>query len=253
MYVNLDRKMLAGINRKTLLRYLLGGLLIIALAGILIVTGVTNSLFGETKEAVISTVLVASVAVLLTGCLFSLNYQRRVRELALKFAELIYADREETRENESDELEMLRDAYASLEDELHTSVAEREKLQQELRHSGEELEQRVVARTRELLEQIRDLNVELEERRRIEKKRFADFKELKEKMNSVKTLSGLIPICASCKRIRDEDGYWNELEAYIEAHSDIVFSHGICPECIEKLYPVKQPVKSPMRGVPYLR
>lgn len=235
------------------MRYLLGGFLIIALAGILMVAGVTNSLFGETKEAVISTVLVASVAVMLTGCLLSLNYKRRVRKLALQFAELVYAGEEEARTNESDELAMLRDTYASMEEELQKSVSARERLQQELRNASDELEQRVVARTRELLEQNRNLNVELEERRRIEKKRAADFKELKKKMDSVKTLSGLLPICASCKRIRDEDGYWNELETYIEAHSDIVFSHGICPECIEKLYPVKQPVKSPMRGVPYLR
>lgn len=50
-------------------------------------------------------------------------------------------------------------------------------------------------------------------------------------------LSGMLPICASCKKIRDDKGYWNQIETYIKAHSDAKFTHGICPECSEKLYP----------------
>ena len=50
------------------------------------------------------------------------------------------------------------------------------------------------------------------------------------------TLSGLIPICANCKKIRDDKGYWNQLESYIEKHSEAQFSHGICEECAEELY-----------------
>lgn len=53
----------------------------------------------------------------------------------------------------------------------------------------------------------------------------------------VKELSGLVPICASCKKIRDDEGYWNMLETYIEKHSRAKFSHSICPECAKKLYP----------------
>ena len=53
----------------------------------------------------------------------------------------------------------------------------------------------------------------------------------------IKTLSGLLPICSSCKKIRDDKGYWEEIECYITAHSEAGFSHGICPECTEKLYP----------------
>jgi YesN/AraC family two-component response regulator len=60
--------------------------------------------------------------------------------------------------------------------------------------------------------------------------------ELEEALDKVKLLSGLIPICASCKKIRDDEGYWNQLEAYISAHSEAVFSHSICPECTERLY-----------------
>lgn len=61
--------------------------------------------------------------------------------------------------------------------------------------------------------------------------------ELKEAMAKVKLLSGFIPICASCKKIRDDEGYWNQIESYISNHSEAVFSHGICPDCAKELYP----------------
>lgn len=60
--------------------------------------------------------------------------------------------------------------------------------------------------------------------------------ELKNALEKVKTLSGMLPICASCKKIRDDKGYWNQIESYIEKHSQAEFSHGICPVCSEKLY-----------------
>lgn len=63
------------------------------------------------------------------------------------------------------------------------------------------------------------------------------IKELQRAVASIKTLSGLIPICASCKKIRDDQGYWNQLEAYISEHSGAEFSHGICPDCAIKIYP----------------
>jgi len=56
-------------------------------------------------------------------------------------------------------------------------------------------------------------------------------------LTEVKKLSGLLPICSSCKKIRDDRGYWTELESYIDAHSEAKFSHGICPDCARKLYP----------------
>ena len=61
--------------------------------------------------------------------------------------------------------------------------------------------------------------------------------ELQETLAHVKTLRGLLPICASCKKIRDDQGYWNQIEAYVENHTDALFSHGICPDCAKKLYP----------------
>lgn len=60
--------------------------------------------------------------------------------------------------------------------------------------------------------------------------------ELQEALAKVKTLSGLLPICATCKKIRDDQGYWNQIEAYIRDHSEVEFSHGICPGCAKKMY-----------------
>ncbi len=62
-------------------------------------------------------------------------------------------------------------------------------------------------------------------------------KELKEALANVEQLSGLLPICSSCKKIRDDKGYWGEVEEYIIKHSEATFTHGICPACIKKLYP----------------
>ena len=61
--------------------------------------------------------------------------------------------------------------------------------------------------------------------------------DLKEALSKVKLLSGLLPICSNCKKIRDDQGYWNQIEKYIGEHSNAQFSHGICPECAKKLYP----------------
>ena len=61
--------------------------------------------------------------------------------------------------------------------------------------------------------------------------------ELQKAVAEIKALKGFIPICASCKKIRDDEGCWDQLEAYIGKHTDAVFSHSICPECVEKLYP----------------
>ncbi|MGO9015942.1 MAG: response regulator transcription factor [Dissulfurispiraceae bacterium] len=61
--------------------------------------------------------------------------------------------------------------------------------------------------------------------------------ELQDAIAKVKTLSGMLPICASCKKIRDDKGYWKQIEAYISEHSEALFTHGICPECTRKLYP----------------
>jgi len=63
------------------------------------------------------------------------------------------------------------------------------------------------------------------------------MKELKQALSQVKQLSGFLPICSHCKKIRDDKGYWNQIESYIHNHSEAEFSHGICPECAREHYP----------------
>lgn len=78
--------------------------------------------------------------------------------------------------------------------------------------------------------------------REAELKRYAEererlIEELNEALAKVKLLSGFLPICSSCKKIRDDSGYWNSIEKYIIEHSEATFTHGICPECMKALYP----------------
>jgi DNA-binding NtrC family response regulator len=78
------------------------------------------------------------------------------------------------------------------------------------------------------------------ERKRMVEEREKLILELQEALANVKKLSGLLPICTSCKKIRDDKGYWNKIEAYIYEHSEADFTHSICPECMEKLYPKEE-------------
>jgi PleD family two-component response regulator len=68
---------------------------------------------------------------------------------------------------------------------------------------------------------------------KMEKKNF----ELQKALDEVKTLRGILPICSSCKKIRNDDGYWEQIDSYIRDHSEAEFSHSICPECVHSLYP----------------
>jgi len=80
---------------------------------------------------------------------------------------------------------------------------------------------------------IRDIS----ERKAAEAERERLIGELQEALARVKTLSGLLPMCASCRKIRDKQGAWHNLESYIRQHTEADFSHGICPECRRRLYP----------------
>lgn len=77
----------------------------------------------------------------------------------------------------------------------------------------------------------------ISEQKKIEANQKKLIKDLQMALDEVKTLSGLIPICAHCKKIRDDKGYWTSVEQYISSHSDIDFSHAICPDCIKEHFP----------------
>lgn len=82
-----------------------------------------------------------------------------------------------------------------------------------------------------------EIKIEMEERKRAQIEKENLIIQLQDALSKVKTLSGFLPICASCKKIRDDNGYWNQIESYISTHSEAEFSHGICPDCVKKLYP----------------
>ena len=78
---------------------------------------------------------------------------------------------------------------------------------------------------------------DISERKANEREREKLISDLEKALTKVKLLSGLLPICASCKNIRDDKGYWNQIESYIRDHSEAEFSHSICPDCAKRLYP----------------
>ncbi|MDO9264942.1 MAG: hypothetical protein Q7U02_13320, partial [Desulfosalsimonadaceae bacterium] len=94
-----------------------------------------------------------------------------------------------------------------------------------------------------MLRQVSELKHELfiaqqenEKLKKAEKDRDRVIGELKQALLEVKTLRGLIPICAICKNIRDDKGCWNRIETYVSDHSEAEFSHGLCPDCVKKHY-----------------
>ena len=111
----------------------------------------------------------------------------------------------------------------------------------------------VKIRTEQLAQANRQLKQEIDDRMAIEKERERLIKELQLSLEKVKMLSGLLPICSSCKKIRDDKGYWNQIESYIRDHSEAEFTHGYCPECAKniksKLYETTSPNRKDKKGI----
>ncbi len=82
-----------------------------------------------------------------------------------------------------------------------------------------------------------EYSIDITDRKHCEEKREKLVAQLQDAIAKIKTLQGMLPICSSCKKIRDDKGYWNQIESYIRQHSEAEFTHSICPECAKKLYP----------------
>jgi hypothetical protein len=115
-------------------------------------------------------------------------------------------------------------------DSLMASIRDLSRRSATLQQTNEEL-QREISRRLEMEEELRNYETHLEEM--VDQR----TKELQSALANVKMLTGMLPICASCKNIRDDEGYWHQVEVYIRSHSEVEFSHGICPDCTIKLYP----------------
>jgi len=140
-----------------------------------------------------------------------------------------------------DELKKLRyKRMIASEQDLVTKVeqktAELQQAQKKVEQYSKTLEKKVVERTTELLKTNMQLQNEIKIRKEAETKKETLIFDLQNNLKEIKTLKGLLPICAHCKKIRDDKGYWNQLESYIENYSDAAFSHSMCPECSEELY-----------------
>jgi hypothetical protein len=98
------------------------------------------------------------------------------------------------------------------------------------------LAQTAFAKKREVVSVNRELKQEVEVRKNTEQEMERLIHKLEEALAHVKTLSGLLPICAGCKKIRDDKGYWSQIETYISQHSSASFTHGLCPDCAIKAY-----------------
>ncbi len=81
------------------------------------------------------------------------------------------------------------------------------------------------------------ISTDITERKQLETELLESNKKLSKAIDKVKLLSGFLPICASCKKIRDDKGYWTQIESYIRDHSEAEFSHSMCPECAKRIYP----------------
>jgi HAMP domain-containing protein len=98
-----------------------------------------------------------------------------------------------------------------------------------------DLDQRATVRSDdEVGELAKAFNGMIEARRIHERDRDRLVSELREALENVRTLSGFLPICASCKKIRNDDGYWQQVESYLSRHTGVAFSHGICPDCLKR-------------------
>ena len=128
-------------------------------------------------------------------------------------------------------------AVKKTDDEIGTLIDGFNQMVQEIQSHDIYLEEKVARRTAELKTANENLIEEMQERMEIEREREKLIVELRTLLAEVKTLTGMLPICCSCKKIRDDQGYWRQIETYLQDHSNAEFSHGICPECAKKLYP----------------
>ncbi len=140
------------------------------------------------------------------------------------------------RDDRPDEVDDLADTINRMRENLRQAFIRKDEIEKELRLYQEDLETMVTRRTAALEKANETLQGEIARRARMETEREKLIRDLQNALSEVKKLGGMLPICSHCKKIRDDRGYWSQVEAYIQLHSEAQFSHSICPECAEKYY-----------------
>jgi hypothetical protein len=203
---------------------------------------------GQVSRAVVTVVATQALSILLVSLLvLVLFYRAAVRRiLALtEFTASLSPDSLDvplekgpgTGPGPCDELDDLAVSVDTMRETLSQAFARRKAVEEELLNHRQNLEVVVEERTLSLKAANERLRIEIEERGAMEKEREQLITDLRLALGEVKKLSGLLPICSHCKKIRDDQGYWKQLESYIEEHSEAAFSHGICHECLRRYYP----------------
>ena len=160
------------------------------------------------------------------------KYPPTIAELAESFGMMIV--KMEARELQLEKtITKLKQMNYRLKEEIQKKQESALQIQKERNH----LEDRVRQRRGEILKANNKLQMEILARKRIEGEREVLIVELTEALTRMKQLKSLLPICPSCKKIKDDKGYWSNLETYLSQHTEAEFSHGICLDCIQKLYP----------------
>jgi PAS domain S-box-containing protein len=116
-------------------------------------------------------------------------------------------------------------------------ITERKQTEEALTMHRLHLEDLVEERSAELKKLNDDLQTDITQRKIVERERERLIADLREAIAKIKILTGLLPMCAWCKKVRDDKGYWKKVETYVQEHSDASFTHGICPDCLKKVDP----------------
>ena len=127
-------------------------------------------------------------------------------------------------------------------------ITDRKISEESLRMHRHHLEYLVEERSAELKQLNEELQNDIAERKLIERERESLISDLQEALARIKILTGLLPMCAWCKKVRDDKGYWQRVETYIQEHSDASFTHGICPDCLKKVDPETYLIEIEKRG-----
>lgn len=162
------------------------------------------------------------------------EYPEQIIELAESFGMMIV--KIEARELQ---LEQTLTELQNLHKKLLRELQKKQDVATELQKERNRLEDLVRQRRKELIKSNHKLQIEILSRKRIEEEREQLIFELTSALTRIKQLKRLLPICPLCKNIRDDKGYWNNLETYLQKHSNTEFSYGICRKCMKELYPEK--------------